>query len=105
MTKPTINCIGAYGSQGAGPDSKWKQLIEAMNTPGQIAEIDAETFDYWLGVLPPIFMGKRAMKDGRVYSFGFAEGAETIKGFWTEKDDAGIEHHFVEDTGVMNPYA
>lgn len=78
-------------------ENDWPEFIAALDN-GEDLEVDAEIFDYFLGVLPPIFMGK--VVDGKRYAFGFAEGAETVRGFWQEGD-----RYFCRDTGRMNPYA
>ena len=36
---------------------KWKEFIAAMRS-GNEFEVDEEMFHYWLGVLPPVFMGR-----------------------------------------------
>lgn len=52
----------------------WNGLIERISTEGVIQEVPEETFDYFLDVLPPKYMGR----DG----FAFAEGAEPFRFFW-----------------------
>jgi hypothetical protein len=50
-------------------------------------------FDYWLEVLPPVYLHAvvPVIIDGVTYnkrcSFGFAEGRETIVDFWRNMDD------------------
>jgi len=63
----------------------WKEFIAAMNS-GQIFEIDEENYYYWLEILPPIYMGQTQIINGQPIrcSFGFAEGREYIKDFWTK---------------------
>jgi hypothetical protein len=57
------------------PDNEeWKALIERISVPGKIAEIDEETWWYFLEVLPPKFQ--------RGNLFAFAEGAEPLRLFW-----------------------
>ena len=66
----------------------WKEGIEWMHSRAQI-EVDEEVFNYFLEVLPPVFMGKRfKFSDGQevVACFGFAEGAEPITIFWTDPE-------------------
>ena len=43
----------------------WASMIARISTPGQSAEIDEETYEYFLEVLPPRWMGQ---------GFMFAEG-------------------------------
>jgi hypothetical protein len=96
----SVDCRGAMDASKPDHQERWARLIESMNKPNNITEIDEQTWYYWLEVLPPIVMHQRVRKGGRVYSFGFAEGAEDIKGFWHQGG-----RYFVEDTGVANPYA
>ena len=56
----------------------WKAMIERLCTPGRIAEIEEETFYYFLEVLPPKY------QSGRM--FAFAEGAEALRLFWRSDD-------------------
>ena len=82
-------------------ENDWEEFISMMHS-GETLEVDAEIFNYFLGVLPPVFMGKTI--NGQHYSFGFAEGEETIVGFWLGPKDDGIwgNRCFCRDTGVMN---
>lgn len=62
----------------------WSELIKAMGS-GEIFETDVEGFDYFLEVLPPVYMGKVVtLPNGEKVkaAFGFAEGAEEIVAFW-----------------------
>ena len=62
----------------------WQDTLDGMDS-GQTVEVDQEVFDYFLEVLPPVFMSKTfTFKDGLCVraSFGFAEGWEPIKVFW-----------------------
>ena len=68
--------------------SNWQASLEWMHSENQI-EVDEEVFNYFLEVLPPVFMNKVfRFRDGQVVHacFGFAEGAEPITVFWTDKD-------------------
>ena len=57
------------------PDGKdWKAMIARIHLTGKIAEVDEETYWYFLEVLPPKYM------NGSL--FAFAEGAESLKLFW-----------------------
>ena len=55
------------------------------NQPVQIAE---EVFDYFLGVLPPVTMGKTIKLNGKMQytSFEFAEGWENTTAFWKVRE-------------------
>jgi hypothetical protein len=55
---------------------EWKAVIDRISLPGIIADIDEETYGYFLDVLPPKFMSGSA--------FAFAEGAEPLRLFWQE---------------------
>lgn len=57
-----------------------------------VLEIDEEIFDYFLGVLPPVFTNRKMTLPGDIngqlhyIDFGFAEGTEEIKLFWHTAD-------------------
>ena len=53
---------------------EWKDMIDRISVSGTIADIDAETFFYFLEVLPPKFQSGSF--------FAFAEGAEPLRLFW-----------------------
>ena len=56
------------------PDGEeWDAMIARILTPSHAAEIDEETYDRFLHVLPPRWMGE---------GFMFAEGAESLRYFW-----------------------
>ena len=58
-----------------------------INTCGDVTRIDMDKFDYYLGVLPPVWMGEKIrLPDGRIVTadFGFAEGMERITAFWQD---------------------
>lgn len=80
--------------------SDWTETLKALES-GTKVQIDGEMFDYFLEVLPPVFMGmKFKFKDGVevIASFGFAEGYEPVKVFWME----GAEF-FCRQSDMMNP--
>ena len=52
---------------------EWGTLIQRICQPGRAAEIDEETYDWFLECLPPKYQGR---------GFAFAEGAEPLKYFW-----------------------
>jgi hypothetical protein len=58
-------------------DEAWPALISRISTVATIAEIDEETYFYFLEVLPPKFM--------RQSLFGFAEGSEPLRLFWKQR--------------------
>lgn len=53
---------------------EWAALIQRISVPAVIAEIDEDTYDYFLDVLPPKYQ--------RGGLFAFAEGAEALRLFW-----------------------
>jgi hypothetical protein len=78
----------------------WQETLNGLSS-GKAVEVTPEVWDYFLEVLPPVFMGKKIkLEDGTevAASFGFAEGAEKIKAFW-QKDGK----YFAGQTGVINP--
>ena len=57
------------------PDAEeWAALIPRISAPGNIAEVDEETYWYFLEVLPPKYQ--------RGNLFAFAEGADALRLFW-----------------------
>lgn len=57
---------------------EWSALIERITKPGSVEEVSEETYDYFLDVLPPRWMG------GGIFAFG--EGADHIRLFWRGTD-------------------
>lgn len=57
------------------PDEPWKQMIERTGQLGRVCEVDEDTYDYFLDVLPPRWMGS-----GSIFAFG--EGADPLRLFW-----------------------
>src|SRR4051812_397918 len=53
---------------------KWETLIQRISRPTEVHEIDQQTFDYFLEVLPPRWMGNGG--------FAFGEGADLLRFFW-----------------------
>jgi hypothetical protein len=89
----------------------WQEMIDAMNSGEQI-EINEEVFDYFLGVLPPVFMNQVTMMPNglpRKIDFAFAEGAEPLTYFWhdTQQSDTRSHSHYFawRDLSSMNPNA
>lgn len=52
---------------------QWSDLIARINRFGVVNEVSEETYDYFLDVLPPKWMGREG--------FAFAEGAEPLRLF------------------------
>ena len=58
------------------PDGEeWKAMIARIHVTGMIAEIDEDTYDSFLECIPPKYV------NGSL--FAFAEGAESLKLFWS----------------------
>ena len=60
------------------PDEDWSGMIARTALVSVACVIDEETYDYFLEVLPPKYMG---------HGFAFAEGAEALRWFWRAKTD------------------
>jgi hypothetical protein len=58
----------------------WEEMINRISVPGRITRVSRETYDYFVGVLPPRWMGGG-------HHFCFAEGIEPYRLFWKDKDD------------------
>ena len=56
---------------------EWPAFVERISRPGRAAEVTEETFNYWLEVLPPHWMGAGG--------FCFAEGMEPCRLFWSHR--------------------
>lgn len=84
-------------------EDNWDEFIKDMHS-GNKVHIDEGIFNYFLEVLPPIYMGKvvKLSEGDRRVSFGFAEGEEMITAFWTEKDKDGKIQYYCEQTNVRN---
>ena len=59
-------------------DEDWPAMITRTAQAEVACQIDEETYDYFLEVLPPKYMG---------HGFAFAEGAEPLRWFWRAKTD------------------
>jgi hypothetical protein len=82
----------------------FKEFV-AANRAGNLCAIDAEMFDYWLGVLPPVFMGREVtLVTGRKVraDFGFAEGAERVTAFWSMEEPQGTVYYYAQHTTMVN---
>ena len=102
---PLLDARGAMDEDRTQHSQEWAGLIAAMDTRGAVIRVDGAVFDYFLEVLPPVSMSASVVPGGRVYVFAFAEGCETIKGFWTEDDEDGNAACYVENTGKLNRLA
>ena len=60
------------------PHEEWSAMIARTDQAWVVCAIDQETYDYFLEVLPPKYMG---------HGFAFAEGAEPLRYFWPVKPD------------------
>lgn len=81
----------------------WAATITAMHS-GEVIEVDSEVFDYFLGVLPPVYMNRRMDIGGqsRMVMFGFAEGTEPITAFWFTHSDGHPIRYWAQRTKEMN---
>jgi len=87
--KPDVRPTYGYDDTSGTP--RWAEFIEAMHS-GDPVQIDEEMWDYWLEVLPPVFMGRDVClrKHPQIVgpwrqvraAFGFAEGEEPVTVFW-----------------------
>lgn len=58
------------------PEEDWQGMIARIHRTGTIQEVDEETFNYFLEVLPPKYMSGSL--------FAFAEGEEPLRLFWSD---------------------
>jgi hypothetical protein len=89
MTPTTLSELIARLRQGdfvPRPENEdWTKMIERTGTAGQICLIDGETYDYFLEVLPPRWMGMGC-------GFAFAEGDEALRLFWAANTADGRQY-------------
>jgi hypothetical protein len=69
-----LSCLSAAEHVPRPDHEEWSALIARISLPGRIADIDEETFFYFLEVLPPKYQSGS--------TFAFAEGAEPLRLFW-----------------------
>lgn len=55
----------------------WSALITRIRQPGLVHDIDERTYQYFLEILPPLWVG--------IGGFAFAEGDEPARLFWSEE--------------------
>lgn len=67
-------------------EESWEQMIARIHVIQRIHRITAETFDYFLEVLPPRWM--------RGNYFAFAEGQDPLQLFWSGRAANQSEEHF-----------
>lgn len=60
------------------PNEDWPAMIARTSQVGIVCAIDEATYDYFLDVLPPKYLGR---------GFAFAEGAEPLRYFWHGRPD------------------
>ena len=74
-----------YGDIVSRPANEdWKGMIGRTTTEGQICEVEGETYDYFLEVLPPRWMGQGG------YAFG--EGSDPLRLLWTAHTEFGRQY-------------
>jgi hypothetical protein len=80
-------------------NANWKEFIAALTT-GERCQIDSEIFEYFLGVLPPRWMGKTVKVGGEWIhcDFGTGEGMEATTAFWQKGDQ-----YFCQEEDQFNP--
>ena len=62
------------------PDGEqWAAMMERIKAPDAVHAIREETYDYFLEVLPPRWMGR--------HKFAFAEGEEPVQLFWADGEE------------------
>lgn len=78
MTPATLQSLIALLKDGRPVprpvDETWAGMVERITAPSRIAEVDEETYWYFLEVLPPRWMGPGG--------FAFGEGADHLRLFW-----------------------
>lgn len=62
-------------------DESQRELAARISQPGVVHEVTEDTYDYYLEVLPPRWMGGLA--------FAFGEGADDLRLFWKQRTPIG----------------
>ncbi len=62
----------------------WARMIARTTSPGPVHEVDGGTYDHFLEVLPPRWMGHGG--------FAFGEGADLLRLFWTANTEHGRQY-------------
>jgi hypothetical protein len=85
MTVTTLGELLARLKQGPPvplPDREdWPGMIARTTVPGRACEVAGETYDYFLDVLPPRWMGSGG--------FAVGEGSDPLRLFWTTHSAGG----------------
>ena len=79
---------GPVFPQPSGTEA-WPDLITRISVPGRMTEVDEDTYDYFLEVLPPRWMS------GRMFAFG--EGADILRLFWRAMPDQYFARQLTEE--------
>lgn len=84
-------------------EAEFRAFVAALRG-GDVLEVDAAMFDYFLNVLPPVFMGRSLEYQGvvRPYVFGSAEGCDFIAVWWVERDRDGNKRYYAQRTTYRN---
>jgi len=62
----------------------WARMIARATVPGRVCEVAGETYDHFLEVLPPRWMGSGG--------FEFGEGADPLRLFWAANTEHGRQY-------------
>ena len=92
MTASTLGELVARLKQGhclpRPVDEDWTGMIGRTTAAGYVCEVDGETYDYFLEVLPPRRMGMGTGNGG----FAFGEGADSLRLFWAMNTQFGRQY-------------
>ena len=90
MTASTLGELVARLKQGhwlpRPVNEDWTGMIGRTTAAGYVCEVEGETYDYFLEVLPPRWMG---MGNG---GFAFGEGADQLRLFWAMNTQFGRQY-------------
>ena len=70
----------------------WSDMIRRTTAPGALCQVDEETYDYFLDVLPPRWMGNGG--------FAFGEGADHLRLFWKGPGDTYFSRQMTAEENV-----
>src|SRR4051812_6197610 len=71
---------------------EWSDMIRRTTAPGAACQVTEETYDYFLDVLPPRWMGREG--------FAFGEGFDNLRLFWKEAGGMFVSRQLTAEENV-----
>ena len=70
----------------------WSDMIRRTTAPGALCQVDEATYDYFVDVLPPRWMGSGG--------FAFGEGADHLRLFWKGEGETYFSRQLTAEENV-----